>query len=97
MARTKDMTLRLMLAQARALEAVARVDEIPVSEAVRRAIDAHIEARKADDAFRQRVAKIIDEDREILHQLAQGPGGEDDSVAQRAVQRARSKRVEQPA
>ena len=85
---TKAMTLRLDAAQALQLEAVARVDAIPVSEAVRAAIAAHIEARRADPAFRERLTQILEEDREILAQLAQGPdaGGE---TAQRAVQRAK--------
>jgi hypothetical protein len=86
---TKAMTLRLAADQALQLEAVARVDSMPVAEAVRAAIAAHIEARRADPEFRERLARILEEDRHILAQLAEGPdaGAE---TAQRAVQRAKA-------
>jgi len=38
----KSMTLRLAVDQAAELEAVARADNVPVAEAVRQAIEAHI-------------------------------------------------------
>ena len=66
----KAMTLRLSEEQARELEAVARVEGRPVSALVREAIDAHIAARRADKAFRSRLARFMDEDREILDRLA---------------------------
>lgn len=68
---SKAMTLRLDEAQARELEAVARVERIPVSELVREAIDAHIAARREDTAFRDRLRTMLNEDREILARLAQ--------------------------
>ena len=67
---TKAMTLRLPAEQAKALEKVAQVDEMPVSQAAREAIDKHIEQRKADPEFRARIKRIIEEDREILDRLA---------------------------
>jgi len=85
---TKTMTVRLPVDQALALEAVARGDEMPVSEAVREAIDAHIEARRNDSAFRERLARRMEQDREILERLAGGSSG--DAPAQRAVQRAKA-------
>jgi hypothetical protein len=68
---TKAMTLRLDEAQAKELEAVARIDEVPVAEAVREAITTHIAARRRDHAFQERLARRMDQDREILEQLAQ--------------------------
>jgi predicted transcriptional regulator len=68
---SKAMTLRLDEAQAREVEAVARVERIPVSEFVREAIDAHIAARREDTAFRDRLRAMLAEDREILARLAQ--------------------------
>jgi predicted DNA-binding protein len=84
---TKNMTVRMDPEMATALEAVARTDEMPVSEVVRRAIDAHIETRRTDVEFRQRLAKIIEEDREILERLREEPVAAA-STASRQVQAA---------
>lgn len=67
---TKAMTLRLPAEKAAELEAIARVDNVPVSEAVRSAIDARIEERRGDSDFQARLRRLIDEDREILERLA---------------------------
>lgn len=85
----KTMTLRLPAAQAQALDAVAQADEMPVSEAVRVAIEAHIEARRNDPAFQARLSKILDENRQVLERLARGPADEG-TEAQLAVNRARA-------
>jgi hypothetical protein len=66
----KALTLRLPFDQAEALEAVAGVDEVSVNEAIRRAIAAHIEARRQDEEFRQRLRASIERNREILERLA---------------------------
>jgi predicted transcriptional regulator len=66
----KAMTLRLEEELARELEAVARVEDITVSEAVRRAITDHVEAKRADRAFQQRLDRFMDENRAILERLA---------------------------
>jgi hypothetical protein len=83
----KAMTLRLPADQAVALEAVARADEMPVSEAVRTAIEAHIEARRQDPAFRERLARIMEENQQVLKRLARGPTDQA-APAQLAVNRA---------
>ncbi len=66
----KALTLRLPVDQAEVLEAVAGVDEVSVNEAIRRAIAAHIEARRQDDEFRKRLRASIERNREILERLA---------------------------
>jgi hypothetical protein len=66
----KAMTLRLQREQAAQLEAVAAADGMSVSDAVRVAIDAHIEARRADKAFQDRLRRNLEEQREILERLA---------------------------
>jgi predicted DNA-binding protein len=66
----KAMTLRLPRGQAAALEAVAAADGVSVSDAVRVAIDAHIEARRADAAFQERLRRNLEGQREILERLA---------------------------
>ncbi len=66
----KPMTLRLTDEQHEQLEAVARVEGVPLSEVVRRAISEHIAARRKDKAFRQRLKTILERDRELLERLA---------------------------
>ena len=66
----KAMTLRLSGDQAADLETVARVDGISVAEAVRRAVAAHIEARRKDVEFKERLQRLVNENREILDRLA---------------------------
>jgi predicted transcriptional regulator len=70
MAMAKTMTLRLSDEQAANLEAMARVDEMPVSEAVRLAIDERIKARRADKEFQARIKRMLEEEREVLKRLA---------------------------
>ena len=67
---TKALTLRLPLDQAEVLEAIAGVDEISVNEEIRRAIAAHIEARRNDAEFRERLRASLDRHRDILERLA---------------------------
>jgi hypothetical protein len=67
---TRARTLRLPIDQAEELEAIASVDEISVNEEIRRAIAAHIEARRQDADFRKRLQDSIDRNREILERLA---------------------------
>ena len=64
------MTLRLPAEQAAELEAVARADQITVSEAVREAIDKLIAERRRDKEFQARLRAMMREDRKILERLA---------------------------
>ncbi len=66
----KTMTLRLQDELARELEAVARVDDISLSDAVRAAITEHVEARRADRAFQERLDRFMHENQAILERLA---------------------------
>lgn len=66
----KSMTLRLSADQAAELEAVARAEGISVSDAVREAIAEHIERKRKDGAFRERLRTVVARDREILERLA---------------------------
>ena len=66
----KTMTLRLSDEQAAELEAVARVDETPVSQAVRDAIAARIEARRDDQDFQARLRRLMQENQEALERLS---------------------------
>jgi predicted DNA-binding protein len=67
---SKAITLRLAAEQAAALEVVARIDEQTMSDAVREAIDEHIERRRGDKEFIERLRKRHDADRELYERLA---------------------------
>ena len=66
----KAMTLRLSQEQAEALEAVAQADGVPVAEAVRMAISEHIERRRKDKAFQDRLRASLERNQRILEKLA---------------------------
>jgi predicted transcriptional regulator len=66
----KVMTLRLQDDLARELEAVARVENITISEAVRRAITEHVAAKRSDREFQERLDRFMRENQAILERLA---------------------------
>jgi predicted transcriptional regulator len=67
----KTMTLRLDDELAADLEAMARVDDVPVSEAIRVAIDERIKARRDDKQFQARLRRLMAENQRALERLAQ--------------------------
>lgn len=67
----KTMTLRLSDELAADLEAMARVDDVPVSEAIRIAIDERIKARREDKQFQARLRRLMAENQRALERLAQ--------------------------
>lgn len=64
------MTLRLTDEQAAELEAIARVENVPIAEEVRRALAEHIAARRSDQEFQARLRASLERNREILERLA---------------------------
>ena len=66
----KAMSLRLPEEKAAELAAIARTDEMPVSEVVREAIDNHIAAKRADKDFQRKLKKRLEEDQAVLKRLA---------------------------
>jgi predicted DNA-binding protein len=66
----KAMTLRLPPDQASALEAVAQVNGVTVAEEVRKAIQARLDALRADPDFQARLRDHLERNREILKGLA---------------------------
>jgi hypothetical protein len=66
----KAMTLRLSAERAAELEAIARAEEMPVSEAVRHAIDRLIEEKRNDKEFQARLRRMMKENQEVLERLA---------------------------
>lgn len=67
----KAMSLRLSDEMAAELAAVARAEDVPISEVVREAIERHIAVRRADKDFKARLKKRLEEDREVLERLAE--------------------------
>ena len=68
---SRTMTLRLTDEQAAMLDIVARADEQTVTEAVRTAIDAHIEERRRDKDFKERLRRRHEAERELYERLAE--------------------------
>lgn len=66
----KTTSLRLEDDQARALDALALVDETSVSEVIREAINDRIEARRADKDFQVRLRRAVERNRKALELLA---------------------------
>ncbi len=66
----KTMTLRLDDERAATLELIARAENKTVTDTVRDAIDEHIEARRKDKAFQERLRASAERHREILERLA---------------------------
>jgi predicted transcriptional regulator len=62
----KAMTIRLTSEQAEALETVASVEERPISEVIRAAIEEHIDTRKKDPAFQDGLKDRLARARRLL-------------------------------
>lgn len=61
------MTVRLTVEQAEALDTVATVDGLAISEIVRVAISEHIEARKKDPAFQDSLRERLGRAQQLLN------------------------------
>jgi hypothetical protein len=66
----KTMTLRLDDERAATLELVVRADDQSVTEAVRVAIEAHIEERRRDKDFKERLRRRHEEERTLYERLS---------------------------
>ena len=64
------MTIRLSAEQAEALETVADVEQMAVSEVIRAAISEHIAARRKDGQFQEGLKARIDRARRLLDRQA---------------------------
>ena len=62
----KAMTVRLSEDQAQALETVSSVENVPVSDIIRAAIETHIQARKQDPEFQAGLRDRINQARRLL-------------------------------
>jgi hypothetical protein len=67
---TRNLTIRLPDDVAADAEALARVEGTSLNETVRQSLVEAVERRRKNPAFKARLAKIIEEDRELLERLA---------------------------
>ena len=67
---SRAISLRLPDQMAAELAAIARTQDVPVSEVIREAIENHIASRRTDRAFQEQLKKRLEEDREVLERLA---------------------------
>lgn len=66
MKQAKAMTVRLSEDQAQALEMVASVENLPISDVIRAAISTHIEIRRRDPIFQAGLKDRISQARKLL-------------------------------
>lgn len=62
----KAMTIRLSAEQAEALETVATVADLPVSDVIRAAITEHIKSRRKDPGFQEGLRERIERASRLL-------------------------------
>jgi predicted DNA-binding protein len=67
---SKATSLRLPEPLAAELAAVARADGMPISEAVRQAIEKHIAERRADEEFQKRLKQLLEDEQKLLKRLS---------------------------
>jgi hypothetical protein len=67
---TKNLTVRLDDQLAAETEAIARAEGQSLNETVKQALTEAVERRRQDPEFRQRLTRIIEQDRELLERLA---------------------------
>lgn len=65
----KVLTLRLPESMAKKLTAIGRAEGLPVSEVLREGIEDHIARRCSDEAFKERLRKVHEEDCEVRKDL----------------------------
>lgn len=68
---SKAISVRLPDEMSEELAAIARVQDIPISEVIREAIENHIITRRTDKKFQQLIKKRLEEDRKLLERFAE--------------------------
>jgi len=67
---TKNLTVRLDDELAADTEALARAEGTSLNETVKQALAEAVERRRQDPKFKERIRRILEEDRELLERLA---------------------------
>jgi predicted DNA-binding protein len=68
---SKAISVRLPDQTTEELGAIARAQEVPISEVIREAIENHIVSRRTDKSFQQLLKKRLEEDRKLLERFAE--------------------------
>jgi predicted DNA-binding protein len=68
---SKAISVRLPDEMSEELAAIARAQDIPISEVIREAIENHIITRRTDKKFQQLIKKRLEEDRKLLERFAE--------------------------
>ncbi len=71
MSNTKIISLRMPAELAEQIDAMARAEGVSISETLRAAAYRYIATRRADQDFKERLRKRLEEDAEILKRLAE--------------------------
>ncbi len=66
---TRQLPVRLSDEQFRALNAIAETDGVSMAEEIRQAIEAKIEACRADEAFQARLQSNIERSQQVFEHL----------------------------
>ena len=66
----KAMTVRVDTETAEQLEGVAQVEGVPVAEVIREALSRHIEERRNDAEFQERLRASIERNKTTLERLS---------------------------
>lgn len=69
---SKAMTIRLPADQAEKLETVASVDDMPVVEVIRVAVDQYIHTRTQDEVFQRNLRKRLERAQAMLGESESG-------------------------
>ena len=67
---TKNMTLRMDEGLAGKVRTIAEVEGTSVSDVIRDALAEHVERRRRDPQFQERLRRNLDRHRELLNKLA---------------------------
>ncbi|MGN6217416.1 MAG: ribbon-helix-helix domain-containing protein [Solirubrobacterales bacterium] len=67
----KAISVRFSEKMAKELDALARAEGVPVSEAIRAAVHRYIATCRSNQAFKERLKKRLEEDRELLERLSE--------------------------
>jgi len=67
----KAISVRIPDEMTEELAAISRVQDIPISEVIREAIENHIITRRTDKKFQQLLKKRLEEDQQLLERFAE--------------------------
>jgi predicted transcriptional regulator len=68
---SKAISVRVPDQMTAELAAIARTQDIPVSEVIREALENHIVSLRTDKGFQQLLKKRLEEDRKLLERLTE--------------------------